>query len=333
MNQKFSQDATRHLTWTVLEERIREGIPFVFRIPAPKVAATAVAVDIVSSADGAELVMRIPIYNLDEKLPLSTRDIEIAQVQDDAGQAIIVKSSVQRLYQELYNFFISVTDKIQLDGETPTEAIRATLEVWKDILRPIDALSDNAQTGLRGELLFLRILATMYGDRALEAWTGPNMQPHDFRFGNSEVEVKTTRGTTHSHIINGLTQLQPSPGHKLFIFSLRLTTAGLADGSTLLEEIDKTRSMFSSRHVRLFDIIISDSYHIDNKRTGLYSEKLKIASVGRLIPVDEKCPRLTPSLLDHLPLRALISDVQYRVNLDHLGFAEGTKDFSDSLYF
>jgi hypothetical protein len=218
-----SSIALRHITWEQLQARITEGIPFVHRIPAPNPAVPAL--DIRVSEGGHQLALRLPSSTPQTVLsPLA--EIEIDVLRTNVGQMIEVRTRCAMLYQEMYSFFVSVIDKVQLNGLDPSFALNDTIEGWRELLRARVMLGDEAQLGLRGELHVLRWLISAVGDDALSAWTGPQKQRHDFRFGQVEIEVKTTRGSKHRHIINGLAQLEPSPKHELYVYSLCFALAG-----------------------------------------------------------------------------------------------------------
>lgn len=89
-----------------------------------------------------------------------------------------------------------------LEDITPTisekEALDATLSVvskWKKLFDKINfnGLSLEQEKGLLGELLFMNNLFKLKsGACILDAWTGPDNEDKDFRFGAVGVEVKLT---------------------------------------------------------------------------------------------------------------------------------------------
>ncbi len=316
---------SRHIPWEQLHARIKDGIPFVHRIPSPHVNVTYV--DIRVSENGTELAMCVP-YFLDPKIissPLADLDISLSGINSE--RIITIKSRLPNLFHELYNFFVSIIDKIQLNNANPFDAINETLDGWQDLLKTRTILSEEAQLGLRGELYTLRMLVPHLADQALAAWMGPQNQPHDFRLGALELEVKATTGALHAHIINGLGQLDSSPERRLFVFSLRLAPAGALAGTTLPQEINRTRlALAQSLRVR-FDQIIHDRFGYRDEHSDLYNIRLQLADKAYLIPVDSNCPRLSMSLLFAIPHRGRISDVHYRANFEGLGFPEGSQEF------
>jgi len=326
MSAKPSSTASRHITWEQLQARITEGIPFVHRIPAPNPAVPAL--DIRVSEGGQQLALRLPSSTPQTVLsPLE--EIEIDVLQTTLGQMIEVRTRCATLYQEIYNFFVSVIDKVQLSGLDPVFALDDTIEGWRELLRARVILSDEAQLGLRGELHMLRLLISALGDNALTAWIGPQKQRHDFRFGEVEIEVKTTRGSKHRHIINGLAQLEPSPSHELYVYSLCFTSAGAEAGTTLSEDIQWTRDQLLPVAQERFSRILRDHFRYMQEHSPYYREKLQLANRPVLILVDEHCPRLTKELLGTVPHRGQIDEVQYRVNFEGLGFQESSAEFKD----
>lgn len=85
-------------------------------------------------------------------------------------------------------------------------------------------LSMDAQTGLFGELFFLKSLLdkNVPGNHAVAAWDGPLHGAQDFRIGSGAVEVKSSVAEEgFSAKINSLEQLDDSDGNPLFLMALR----------------------------------------------------------------------------------------------------------------
>ncbi|WP_409518622.1 hypothetical protein [Rhizobium laguerreae] len=62
-----------------------------------------------------------------------------------------------------------------------------------------------------------------------------------------------------------------------------------------------------------------------------YSRRRRLADRPRLVPVADGVPRLTADALALLPASFAssgISDVSYRIDVEGLGFEEGTPEFS-----
>lgn len=320
------QKESRHITWEQLKERIQAGIPFVHRIPSPD--GEGPTLDILVSEFGAELSLRVSCRNTDKPELSKLEELEVRQISTVSGPMLEVQTHARILYQEIYGFFVSVADKVQLDNKEALEAIEETLEGWRELIKTQAILSEEAQLGLRGELYFLRSLLKSSGSKALIAWVGPERQPHDFRIGTLEFEVKTTRGTSHTHIINGLTQLEASPNHSLFIFSMRLSPAGANAGTTLPEDIEKTRESLDQKGKIQFDRILRTHFNYRPEHASYYKLRLQLADTPLIVPVDTSCPRLTNELLSSVPLRSKIHNVSYFANLDGLGYAENSEKFT-----
>lgn len=315
---------SRHIPWEQLQERIALGVPFVHRVPAP--LAGAPAVDILVSERGDELALRIPCITAGELAASPLAEMDMGYIDIPTGRAIEIKTRSRALFQDIYNFFVSVSDKIQLDGAEPQGALEETMDNWRELLRSRTILSEEIQLGLRGELWLLRRLTATLGDQVLAAWIGPQKQPHDFRLGNNEFEVKTTRGTAHIHIINGVAQLEPSLDHALYVLSFRMAPAGANAGTTLPDDIDATRALLGPAARVQFDGVLRTFKYKDEHR-DFYRLQLQMADEPLLVPVDENCPRLTRELLAKVPHLERLSDIRYRANFDGLGVRAGTPEF------
>jgi hypothetical protein len=308
-----------------LQIRIKEGVPFVHRVPALKSHVSPI--DIRVSENGKELSMWVPSLESEETIVSPLAEIDISLFQLKSERFIVVKTDHPILFQEIYGFFVSVIDKIHIEDLDIHSAINETLEAWRELLKARAILSDEVQLGLRGELHVLRALISFIGDEALSAWIGPQNQPHDFRYKDIELEVKATTSAVHSHIINGLAQLEASPGRRLYVFSLRLTPAGAMAGTTLPDDIELTKLALGLTVQGRFEQIIRKHFGYRTEHAALYTRRLQIADKACLISVDDSCPRLSAPLLASVPHRNSISDVRYRVNFEGLGFSEGSNEF------
>lgn len=317
-------DRSRHIAWEELDVRIASGIPFVHRIPALKRGSPPL--DVRVSEHGKELALRIPVRG-DGALsisPLAAIAIEVIPVP--GGQTIEISTRTRALFQELYGFFVSVSDKIQLSHTDPFVAVAETVDAWRDLLRAQAILSEEAQLGLRGELHFMRHLIARIGDGALDAWTGPQRQPHDFRVRKNEFEVKTTRSVNHVHVVNGLGQLEPSPECQLYVYSLRMAPAGPGAGTTLPQDIEQTGQLLSPAGLFRLVSMLKKHYGYEASHATWYPQRLQPAAPPRIVPVDDGCPRITAAMLSALPHAGCLSDVRYRVNLEGLGYPEGSAE-------
>ena len=110
------------------------------------------------------------------------------------------------------------TQKIALGEDTAAARIVLTqLGRWQKLLknRGSKLLSLSQQMGLFGELLILEdiFLENLPAREAVSSWTGPLGHEQDFGYGNSLVEVKTTRSTKDREIrISSFAQLDNVSG-------------------------------------------------------------------------------------------------------------------------
>jgi hypothetical protein len=115
----------------------------------------------------------------------------------------------------------------------------------KRVLQPAE------QTGLVGELLFLKELLTVCNDaarqqQALTSWVGPLGAQHDFYRNALVVEVKSGPGTSHRV---GYHQLLPSGDEELFLASARVRRDPSAQ-LKLPDLVEQIAVTFSSEKLR-----------------------------------------------------------------------------------
>lgn len=156
------------------------------------------------------------------------------------GNATLLELSVASpgLFRQFYHFAVAVSERVLADGKPAVEAVLLELQGFADLLEAKALLGIERQLGLLGELLVLERLIRKQGPGAIEAWIGPKREPHDFRIGTSEFEVKTTTRSRRIHTVHGTEQLVPSQGCLLFILSVLLAPAGMAEGTSLAEKVE-----------------------------------------------------------------------------------------------
>jgi hypothetical protein len=193
---------------------------------------------------------------------------------------------------------------------------------WQKLFDDIPAgvLSEEARRGLFGELVFLKkwIENENSPEVCLNGWQGPDKAVHDFKYGMTAVEVKSTVSTSHQKLqINNERQLDDSHLNNLFVFYLSLDqryTAGLTLENLIAEIYE---SMGNDYHLcRLLDLkLILSGYFEHNSEdyadTGYFIREARFFKVADGFP----CIR------EH-DLHAGIGEVKYTVSIDVLSSFE-----------
>jgi hypothetical protein len=316
-------EPTRHLTWENFERMIERGIPAVHRV------AGTPAVLMFVDERGRRIGLRSSCEQSDELPPCPVAAIAVSAVTVEGKRYIEVSTTETNLYPEFYSFAVSLADRIQLQKQAVPAALESSLLNWNKLLQAVNLLSVESQLGLAGELWLLARLIGHTGPGALDAWTGPMGEPHDFRVAVSEFEVKTTISATRSHMINGEDQLVPSPNHQLFVLSIQVEPAGTG-GRSLPELVKKVLHLLAEHPLALerFGKTLSHVGY-DDRDSALYGERWQLRNRPRLISVDDSCPQLTRNSLEALDPRNShrISELHYRVNLEGLGHADDSAEF------
>lgn len=265
----------------------------------------------------------------DEQVATPYTSIEIGVVALRGGEQTEISTREEPLYRYFFGFALSVADAIQHEGLAPDAALRRAISQWRALFDQFALLTPDKQMGLLGELWLLNRLLDTYRDAALEAWTGPQGASHDFRIGEVEVEVKTT-GTEHRiHMISSDSQLSPSPGHQLFLLSLQFTAGGTS-GMALKEAIVRVRERLSSYgQAGRFDSLLEQAFGLSYENAQFYVNRMQLRSAPYLVPIGPDFPRITTADVLSLPHSNMtrISDVRYRLDVEGLGWEDGSKEF------
>lgn len=213
-------------------------------------------------------------------------------------------------------FCCEVVDAVVRQSREPWKAVAAIVRTWQSAWKPArQAMDKITQVGLFGELLVLRsLMIPTLGPVAVEQWSGPDAERHDFVGGQLHIEVKTTRKSRPEHEISRLDQLRVPSGCRLLFISVQLEESVGGDES-LATQVDAA-----------VDLLREDAAALDLFMTKMatmgWSEEVR--SSGELLrfflrgadvyAVDDDFPRLPD---DFHPPSGVVS-VKYTVDLANL---------------
>jgi hypothetical protein len=278
--------------------------------------------------------LRIPLGDEDFTQDAPLAEIEIRTGLINGARNLEVTTSNSTLFPIFFPFVLTLADRVQLERVAVGAAVAESLDKWRDLLRQAAMLSEDAQTGLMGELWFLDRLADTSPQAAIAAWTGPQREAHDFRIGDREFEVKTTRGERRIHVISNMTQLVPSPGHELYVLSLQFAASGAVGGQSLAESLQQVRDRFDRAGLaQEFDRRLRLGYGLLGSSWDFYRERLQLRSSPALIPVTPDFPSIRQEdiLAIARPGMNRVTDIRYRLDMSGLGFEEGSPEFASLL--
>lgn len=320
----MSDVASRHLEWRHFRELIEQGIPAV-----QPVSGSPEVLVFVDEA-GSRIGLRIAVLGEQLVEPSPVAEINVGLVVIGGQKLLEISTRASGLFAEFYALLEELADRMQLRGDTPEAAFRTTLANWKALLRPTERMSDEQRLGMFGELLVLDRVLAVKGAPAIAAWTGPLGEPHDFRIGTQEIEVKTTSSRKRIHLISSLEQLEPSPNRALHLLSIQLEPAGNDAGLALPELVDHVRARLPASSVerQMFETSLLVGWRFSDVHAPLYRERFQLRTPAVLLAVTGDLPRITPALIAQLPGSNRISDVQYRLAVDGLGYPDGSAEFA-----
>jgi|GEM_PF-1342702 len=265
--------------------------------------------------------------------PTSVIDTSARQIGDELHYQI--GSRFSPLLREVYYFLGGVVHRAEKSGEPLPDVVASELAAWEALLSIPGSMDRNQIVGLLGELWVLWRVLQNLGTGAIDCWTGPASEQHDFRLAVDDLEIKTTLSHSRDHTISGLDQLVTTGQRSLSIVSIQLKPAGGGPGISLRDAISRIAQHLSVDPVSLKkfnDRLAAIGYrHDDDSR---YSEGYCLRSDPALVPVDSEFPRLTTeslsAVLTSSSLRR-IRKVIYTVNLDGMGLALDSRDNPDAI--
>jgi len=278
-----------------------------------------------------EIELRTPAAGSEPEVTPFER-LSLARVQRDGTAWFRLVVDARDMHYEAYVLLESIVDLLK-SGASFRHAVSEAVSSLKDLLAGRSRLTEEKVLGLLGELLVLSHAIDVLGEEAaITSWLGPMAEEHDFAFAEFDAEVKTTKSESRVHVIGSETQLEPEPGRPLYLVSIQLTRAGLAEqGFTLPSLIADTRSRLD-RSRRTFDAVIEGLGWRDMD-ADLYKVRYQRRSTPRAYLVDEEFPAITSGRLDQVvPKRPHVASVTYRVNvtdLDHARVGAPLDDFCE----
>lgn len=257
--------------------------------------------------------------------------ISLRVLSGDRRTLLEISTASNSLRRQFFHYAVAVSERMVSRSSSAIEAVASELQCFADLLAERPILENERQIGLLGELLFLERLVMARGITLLDSWVGPQAEPHDFRVGNREFEVKTTATPHRVHTIHGSEQLIPSKGCSLFLLSVLLGPPGSGSSFSLAGKVQALEQLFASNGPRARQFL-SALEQAGMRKVDLphYERKFAFRRPLAMVPINAKFPALTrPAIQVSLgPLAQRIESLEYSVNLEGLEKEEGTPDFS-----
>ena len=312
--------------WEVIKrDYVEPGIPM--RLVVRTAPLVALFLDEGSTRLGVSLEVG------ESELPTSSpfEELCIGIIRREGVRQLEASTNNRSLFPNFYKLAAEVVTAVTEKADEPSAALSEAIARWDSLLSRSSILSEERQAGLFGELWFLeRLILTKGEETALSAWVGPAGSAHDFRLHENEFEVKTTSGSRRVHRINGVGQLEPSLGCRLYILSLQLADAG-AGGLTLAEQTDKVELLLSANLIERFRKALGNvGYQV--AEVPYYPKRRRLRHAPVLVPVIDGTPRLTNDAVRSLPVRfspELLGRITYDIDVSGLGFPDGSPEFNE----
>jgi hypothetical protein len=225
-----------------------------------------------------------------------------------------VRCADRRLFDVFDELILNVLE-MSRGALDPGAAIDESLSQWRAMFRAMTTITFGKERryGLFAELIVLEACVQQAGARALDMWTGPLGNPHDFELPSGCVEVKAVGATSNDVTIHGFRQLQVD---RKVLQLLVYKVAESSQGRKLTEIIASIESRVGA-----------GALTAALERTGYAAsapdERLIVADSFAVL-VDERLPALTGRTVDSLSFNG-ISRVEYDIPLSVLAqVAEAT---------
>lgn len=275
------------------------------------------------------------VIEVDQGTPIPPELSSLASItarlfEDDSRWYLEIATAAPTLHRQFYHYLLAVAERVVEERLPPAKAVAMELQSFSDLLEERALLGLERQIGLLGELLLLERFAVKEGSGALDAWLGPLGEPHDFRVGTVEFEVKTTVQPRRVHTIHGTEQLIASSGCDLYLISVLLGPAGTGPGFTLGETVARISESLRQSPDQLNDFLRAlAACGFREADSAYYTGRYAMRRPLGIVPVTGTFPAITRStILDALGSGAArIESITYEVNVEGLEHEDGTPEF------
>lgn len=198
----------------------------------------------------ADAALVLQLTELPKPIPslpkLKSLEIRFQTLPGGSILYIRLRDSAQiELFETLCRDVITAAEQADHESEALERAIGRTFR-WHYLLRGgrTEALSEDAQKGLIGEIEILKMLIENIGIKpALTAWTGPSGAPKDFELPADCIEVKARRGASAPFVkISSEHQLSDVPDRRLWLAVLAVDKVQAPHGRTLSDRVTEVRN-------------------------------------------------------------------------------------------
>ena len=320
----------RHLSWENVRAWIERGDAGRHAI------AGEPRMELFVEAAGEQLGLSMPLDEAVEAPVLPYEHVHCGMRRREGQRRLEVWTDSPELHRPFHSFLLTVADEVQLAGQPMAAAIASAARRFSNLLASRSLLPSEKVLGLLGELWVLERLLQADGSSALSCWTGPEGEDHDFRRGSTELEVKSTTRQRREHVINGVKQLEPSPGRELHVLSLQFAAASSGEGSSLPEAIERALTLLESdpdARTR-FEDTLEQKFGYRDSDAPLYPDRFQLRSEPALVHVDEDCPRILPNRFADAVTPGLSSRVRllsHEIDLEGLGIGPDHPEFQSVL--
>lgn len=227
----------------------------------------------------------------------------------------VIDLSAPPSHEQVFTPFCrDVIDAIIVQRRAPWAAVVATVRNWQSAWKPVrQEMSAAVQVGLFGELLVLNsLMLPCLGPPAVDHWSGPDAERHDFVADRLHLEVKTTRKNRPEHEISRLDQLRVPGDCRLLFVSIQVEQS-VGGRETLATQLDAAVHALRTHPSTLDDFMtkMANMGWSDEMRQSGELLRFNVGDDTHVYEVDADFPRIP----DDFALPSGVVAVKYTVDL------------------
>jgi hypothetical protein len=307
--------------WAELEGGINDSGYWRIRINPEEVCEIFLAIEKPSNKRVFLLEVKAQAIKPGAEFPQSKGfDVALEAITPGQGGKVRIALKIKEMkFKDV--FTVLVDDVVQhITGKSNQTEVVAELVTrllkWQIFLKNTspDGLSDNEQTGLYGELWFLKhiVLERIKKRNIIKSWSGPYGANQDFQFEGCAVEVKSTTCNSHEKIkISNIRQLDATGIKHLLLFhiSLDVRMGGVQSLPEIVNDIRNIVKLTDPENIDKFNDALIDAGYLDIHEK-FYCERRYEVRFNHFFYVEGSFPRILEK--DLLPG---VGDVSYSIEL------------------
>ena len=314
MNSNIKNEILNEITWNTVSNYLMEK----HEIPIPMCESDS-CVLVIKPGASVELQLRTgDAFKTDlNKLPQLTR-FRYENVTTKSYRYLGLICDHLEFDETVLKYFNSIALYFIVKNMPADLSILHAYEQWKKMLAQSRMPEEKTLTGIWGELFIIDLVLqdkNIDSTCLIQNWTGPLGAANDFSFGNSCIEIKTTKKQSNVVEISSIDQLDAKQAWIVLLHAFHAPVN--SGGMTIDTLVDRIRSALDVNALEIFDKRLANVLSVSDLAQLNYFS-LKSDDIPTAVQIDGTYPLLTRRCVSQMlsgSSLAMLINVKYTLNL------------------